>query len=281
MEEPLILYSTNTWLAYMIAQRYYEAEHYVWCTPYFDPRRFGDRDSAVPPTSSPFEVYCSLAEEVSRRDRHSKKVEENRAGILRGANAKRQAAAIDEEQEKEIASIVSGGGGRRFPAAHVRHPVRRHRRPDQGAATGGQGAPSLRGIRHRPAAPAPVRRHRIWRRPMSIEVPASLLENPDRQTVVDACYFVVRVLRNANRGYTNPTVSTEASPRAHDLANRAIGEIEAREGTPIGQLSERRASEYIGALEALIRRTYERTVGADPAAGAAILEDMRASGLTE
>jgi hypothetical protein len=91
----------------MIAQRYYEAEHYVWCTPYFDPRRFGDRDSAVPPTSSPFEVYCSLAEEVSRRDRHSKKVEENRAGILRGANAKRQAAVIDEKQEKEIASIVS------------------------------------------------------------------------------------------------------------------------------------------------------------------------------
>lgn len=108
MEEPLILHSTNTWLAYMVAQRYYEAEHYVWCTPYFDPRRFGDRDSAVPPTSSPFEVYLSLAEEVSRRDRHSKKVEENRAGILRGANAKRQAGIIGEKQETEIASIVSG-----------------------------------------------------------------------------------------------------------------------------------------------------------------------------
>jgi hypothetical protein len=106
MEKPLILYSTNTWLAYRIAQRYYETEHYVWCTPYFDPRRAGDRDSAVPPTSSPFEVYCSLVEEVARRDRHSAKIKENRAGILRGANVKRQSGVIDAGQEKDIVSIV-------------------------------------------------------------------------------------------------------------------------------------------------------------------------------
>jgi len=107
MEKLPILYSTNTWLAYMIAQRYYKSEHYVWCTPFFDPRRNGGRDAAVPPTSSPFEVYCSLAEEVSRRDRHSKKIEENRVGILRGANAKKQAGVIDDVQEKDIVSIVS------------------------------------------------------------------------------------------------------------------------------------------------------------------------------
>jgi hypothetical protein len=106
MEKLPILYSTNTWLAYMIAQRYYKSEHYVWCTPFFDPRRSGGRDAAVPPTSSPFEVYCSLAEEVARRDRHSRKIEENRVGILRGANAKKQAGVIDEVQEKDIVSIV-------------------------------------------------------------------------------------------------------------------------------------------------------------------------------
>jgi hypothetical protein len=107
MAEPLVLYSTNTWLAYMISQRYYGCEHYVWCTPYFDPSRSGDRDSAVPPSSSPFELYRSLASDVARRDHHSKKVEENRAGILRGANAKRQAGIIDEKHEKEIVSIVA------------------------------------------------------------------------------------------------------------------------------------------------------------------------------
>jgi hypothetical protein len=106
MEKPLILYSTNTWLAFMIAQRYYKTEHYVWCTPYFDPRKSGDHESAVPPTSSPFEVYRSLAAEVTRRDRHSEKIKENRAGILRGANAKRHSGVIDAGQEKDIVSIV-------------------------------------------------------------------------------------------------------------------------------------------------------------------------------
>lgn len=107
VHEALVLYSTNTWLAYMIGQRYYRNEHYVWCTPHFDPSRAGNLDSAVPPTSSPIEMYRGLAEEVSRRDRHSSKMEENRAGILRGANAKRSDGVIDALQESDIVSIVN------------------------------------------------------------------------------------------------------------------------------------------------------------------------------
>lgn len=106
MKELLVLYSANTWLAYMIAQRYYLGEHYVWCTPYFDPRSAGDREVAVPPTSSPLEIYRGLFEEVSRSDRHSQRIKENRVGILRGASVKRQANVISESQEKEIASII-------------------------------------------------------------------------------------------------------------------------------------------------------------------------------
>lgn len=106
MNKPLILYSANTWLAYMIAQRYYRREHYVWCTPFFDPSKPGDDDSAVPPSSGPLEVYLSLAKDVERGDRHSAKMEENRAGIRRGANAKKKAGVIDQDQEKEIVSIV-------------------------------------------------------------------------------------------------------------------------------------------------------------------------------
>lgn len=103
--EPIVLYSTNTWLAYMIAERYYGGDHYVWCTPFFDPRK-GASDSAVPPTSSPFEMYWGLSEEIRRRDRHSHRVQENRAGVLRGANAKRAAGLIDARQESEIVTIV-------------------------------------------------------------------------------------------------------------------------------------------------------------------------------
>jgi len=114
MTAPLILYSTNTWLSFVIAQRFYGAQHYVWCTPYFDPRRDGADESAVPPTSSPLEIYRSLAEEVRRGDRHSSKIKDNRVGILRGASAKRQAGIITEQQEAQIASVVNLAESRDF-----------------------------------------------------------------------------------------------------------------------------------------------------------------------
>lgn len=89
----------------MIAERFYNSDHYVWCTPYFDPRQNG-RDAAVPPTSSPFEMYRALSEEVTRGERHSSKIAENRVGILRGASAKRRARIITAAQEKQIGTII-------------------------------------------------------------------------------------------------------------------------------------------------------------------------------
>jgi hypothetical protein len=103
-----VLYSTNTFLAYWIAQNYYNGDHYVWCTPIFDPNSpYGDRDSIVPPSSSPFEVYRSLAGEVKASDLHSKKIEDNRTGILRGALAKKQSGVINDKQEQDIVSITN------------------------------------------------------------------------------------------------------------------------------------------------------------------------------
>ena len=89
----------------MIAEHFYRHDHYVWCTPYFDPRQNG-RDTAVPPTSSPFEMYQALSEEVRRGDEHSSKIAENKVGILRGASAKRRARVITSDQEKQIGAIV-------------------------------------------------------------------------------------------------------------------------------------------------------------------------------
>lgn len=102
----VILYSTNTWISYKIAQKYYGDVHYVWCTPEFDPRQNG-RDSAVPPTSSPFEMYQSLFEEVYRGERHSSKIGANRTGILRGAQAKHSAGVIGDSQVSEIAAVIN------------------------------------------------------------------------------------------------------------------------------------------------------------------------------
>lgn len=114
MTSPLLLYSANTWLAYMIAERYYGGEHYVWCTPYFDSRQLSPHATAVPPTSSPAEIYQSLYQEVARGDRHSSKIKENRIGILRGATVKKDQGVISEKQSLDIGAILDRAETRDF-----------------------------------------------------------------------------------------------------------------------------------------------------------------------
>jgi len=114
MSDPLILYSANTWLSYAIAERYYNGEHYVWCTPAFDGGSPHAAAWHVPPTSSPFEIYKGLFEEVRRGDRHSAAIARNKVGILRGASVKRGAGTITDSQEKEIASILDSAETRDF-----------------------------------------------------------------------------------------------------------------------------------------------------------------------
>lgn len=106
MTQPILYYSTNTWLSYSIAQRYYGATHYVWCSPHIAPSSRGSLDSHVPPTANPIEVFKVLYNEVHNGDRHSPKIRENKVGILRGASSKRLNGAIGERQEREIASVV-------------------------------------------------------------------------------------------------------------------------------------------------------------------------------
>jgi hypothetical protein len=104
--DPLVLYATNTRLAYIIAQRYYNQKHYVWCTPYFDPSSVPALDYTVPPSSSPAEIYRSLRKDVDHNERHSDKIKANKAGIIRGAQEKFDQGEIDENERKEIAEIV-------------------------------------------------------------------------------------------------------------------------------------------------------------------------------
>ena len=105
-KEPLVLYSTNSWLAYAISERYYGQQHYVWCTPFFDPGTMPSLDYSVPPSSSPAEIYRGLLEDIRRRDRHSAKIDANKAGILRGAQSKLSNGDIVEQEASEIGSVV-------------------------------------------------------------------------------------------------------------------------------------------------------------------------------
>lgn len=114
MADPLILYSTNTWLAYVIGDRFYGGDHYIWCTPDFDARALAPIDQVTPPSSSPAEIYRDLYEDVRRGDDHSSKIKDNKAGILRGIAAKRAAGIISESEEGHIVSMMERARGRDF-----------------------------------------------------------------------------------------------------------------------------------------------------------------------
>src|SRR5437660_969328 len=107
MADPLILYSVNSWLAYIINERYYGGEHYVWCAPVFDADALSKVEQTLPATSNARDVYRRYREESQKADRHGPTIGENIAGILRGANAKRRTGVISEKQEKEIERILN------------------------------------------------------------------------------------------------------------------------------------------------------------------------------
>lgn len=104
MRTPLVLYSTNTPLAFHVAEQYYRGKHYVWRTPYFNGRSDKGDSGFVPPTSCPSEIYRSLYGEWRAGDRISAKIEQNRKGIMEGAKAKSEAISL--KQEQEIGTVV-------------------------------------------------------------------------------------------------------------------------------------------------------------------------------
>ncbi len=107
MADPLILYSTGTWLGFIINQRYYGGTHFVWCSPLFSSNSISPYHTATPPTSTPCDIYRTLLDEVKSRDRHSVKIQQNRVGIIRGASVKKNLGEITEDQEREIIAIVN------------------------------------------------------------------------------------------------------------------------------------------------------------------------------
>lgn len=113
MKEPLVLYSTNTWLAYAIAERFYGGVHFAWCSPVFDGRRAAPYVN-IPPTSSPAEIYRSLHREVDRGELHSEAIKVNRKGVTSGADAKLESGVISEVEYDEIIRIIERAAVRDF-----------------------------------------------------------------------------------------------------------------------------------------------------------------------
>jgi hypothetical protein len=102
---PLLLYSTGTWLAYAIAERYYRGMHWIWCSPFFrDDGKFGP--TVMPPTAIPGEIHDALYKHVKEGDRHSPFIDKNKIGILNGAKSQKDRSIITARQAVEISAIV-------------------------------------------------------------------------------------------------------------------------------------------------------------------------------
>jgi hypothetical protein len=101
MNPPLLLYSTSTWMAYSVAERWYAGLHYAWCSPVYDGRTAPVHVN-IPPSSNPAALYNGLLEATRRGDLHSESIQRNAAGIKRGAESRRGQGVIGEGEEKEI-----------------------------------------------------------------------------------------------------------------------------------------------------------------------------------
>jgi hypothetical protein len=102
-----VLYSTQTVLAYALAERFYGAVHYAWCTPHFNAdANFRSMGAFTPPSSTPFDLARQFAHDVQRADHHSALIANHRAGLRRGASAKSAAGLITASTESAIASAI-------------------------------------------------------------------------------------------------------------------------------------------------------------------------------
>lgn len=108
MPENLLYFSTNTKISFILNEKFYNQRHFVWCAPVFDPRKENSYDTAslLGPTSSPCEIYETLKSEVSRSDRHSVKIDQNKIGLKKGAASKLEEEVITEQEFARITYYI-------------------------------------------------------------------------------------------------------------------------------------------------------------------------------
>lgn len=95
-----VLYSAGSKLAYRINKRYYGDIHYVWCTEHY-------HSNTQPLTSDPQSICNRLLQIAKTGDRHAVEIEGQKAGILKGAEAKFNTGVISDSQHKLICEMVN------------------------------------------------------------------------------------------------------------------------------------------------------------------------------
>jgi len=93
------LYSINSYLAYEINEKYYKGNHFVWCAPLFDTEN-------SPPSANPKDLFSRISQDVIKGDLHSPLIDQNKAGLRRGAENRKNQGLITLKDENEILSII-------------------------------------------------------------------------------------------------------------------------------------------------------------------------------
>jgi hypothetical protein len=104
----LLFYSANSYLSFLVNRRFYGGQHYIWCSPVFNPTTLDElnplRNIAV--SSSPHHIYANYRDSAKSSDTHSDLIKQNKRGIKRGAAAMLAANKIDQNQYQMIMYMV-------------------------------------------------------------------------------------------------------------------------------------------------------------------------------
>lgn len=114
MPNPVLLYSTNSWLAYTISQRYYKEQHYVWCNQYPNSRWLPAGVDPLPPSSNPGQIYLDMHADIRAHDRHSAKIHQNKTGLQKGVLSKHAVGIVTDTEAAEINAIIADAELRDF-----------------------------------------------------------------------------------------------------------------------------------------------------------------------
>lgn len=105
----LLFYSANSYLSFLVNRRFYGGQHYVWCSPTFNPTTLDElnplRNIAI--SSSPHHIYANYRDSAKSGDTHSDLIKQNKRGIKRGAAAMLAANRIDQNQYQMIIYMVN------------------------------------------------------------------------------------------------------------------------------------------------------------------------------
>ncbi len=100
IEEPELLFSVNTLLAFLIAEKYYNSIHYAWFSPKFD---LGNEQ---PASSNPRTICNHILRSIVTKDKHCEKLDRIRRRMLEGASIKLKEGVISTSQELEIRKVI-------------------------------------------------------------------------------------------------------------------------------------------------------------------------------